>query len=358
VTLSSQATGFTQAQSTSENGDYIFPSVRIGNTRLKWKSPAFPPLPSKNIVATVNARQRVDIVLKVGQVTEVVTVVETAPLLESDNSSKGQVVTAKKIVDLPVLGRNYSQFALLAPGVRESQSGNQGSIVFRREGSYNVNGMRSVFNNFLLDGIDNNFYGTTNQGFSNQAIQPSPDSVAEFRMTVNTYSAEFGRTAGAVMNVATKSGSNQFHGSLWNFFQNETLNATGFFKPVRNQKPLNKRNQFGGTFGGPIVKDRTFFFADYEGSRWRVSPFALTTVPNANMRAGILPLDVRVPFTLHRRPGPSDSGRDHHPRRSTCPHDPVRPPRPRRTASAQPGRRRRTRDRQQLRHLRSQPDRR
>jgi hypothetical protein len=298
VTLSSAATGFTQTQTTSENGDYVFPSVRIGIYTLKVEKPGFSSATAENITATVNARQRVDIVLKVGQVTEVVTVVETAPLLESDNSSKGQVVTAKKIVDLPVLGRNYSQFALLAPGVRESQSGNQGSIVFRREGSYNVNGMRSVFNNFLLDGIDNNFYGTTNQGFSNQATQPSPDSVAEFRMTVNTYSAEFGRTAGAVMNVATKSGSNELHGSLWNFFQNETLNATGFFKPVQNQKPLNKRNQFGGTFGGPIVKDRTFFFADYEGSRWRVSPFALTTVPSASMRAGILPLDVRVPFSF------------------------------------------------------------
>lgn len=298
VTLSSEATGFIQTQTTTENGDYVFPSVRIGQYTLKVEKPGFSTVTIENIVATVNARQRVDIVLKVGQVTEVVTVVETAPLLESDNSSKGQVVTSKKIVDLPVLGRNYSQFALLAPGVRESQSGNQGSIVFRREGSYNVNGMRSVFNNFLLDGIDNNFYGTTNQGFSNQAIQPSPDSVAEFRMTVNTYSAEFGRTAGAVMNVATKSGSNQFHGSLWNFFQNEKLNATGFFKPVQNQKPLNKRNQFGGTFGGRIVKDRTFFFVDYEGSRWRVSPFALTTMPSENMRAGILPLDVRVPFTF------------------------------------------------------------
>lgn len=298
VTIRSEATGFTQTQSTTESGDYVFPSVRIGQYSLKVEKPGFSVATVENIIATVNARQRVDLVLRVGQVTEVVTVVETAPLLESDSSSKGQVVTAKKIVDLPVLGRNYSQFALLAPGVRESQSGNQGSIVFRREGSYNVNGMRSVYNNFLLDGIDNNFYGTTNQGFSNQAIQPSPDSVAEFRMTVNTYSAEFGRTAGAVMNVATKSGANEVHGSLWNFFQNEKLNATGFFKPVQNQKPLNKRNQFGGTLGGPIVKDRTFFFVDYEGSRWRVSPFALTTMPNDNMRAGILPLDVRVPFTF------------------------------------------------------------
>lgn len=298
VTISSAVTGFTQSALTNDSGDYIFPTVRIGEYKVTAERDGFATATAENVILTVNARQRVDLALRVGQVTEVVTVTEVTPLLETDNSSKGQVITSKKILDLPVLGRNYSAFALLAPGVRESQAGNQGSIVFRREGSYNVNGLRSVFNNFLLDGIDNNFYGTTNQGFSNQAIQPSPDSVAEFRMTVNTYSAEYGRTAGAVMNVASKSGTNEFHGSVWNFFQNDKLNATGFFKPPQNRKPVNKRNQFGGTFGGPIAKDRTFFFVDYEGSRWRAHSFALTTLPNANMRNGILPLDVRVPFTF------------------------------------------------------------
>jgi hypothetical protein len=153
------------------------------------------------------------------------------------------------VVELPLQGRSYANLALLAPGVRQSQSGNQGSIAFRREGSYNVNGLRSVWNNFLLDGIDNNFYGTTNQGFSNQSIQPSPDSVAEFRLIVNAYSAEFGRSGGAVMNVASKSGTNTLHGALWEFLQNEKLNATGFFKPTLNRKPINKRNQFGAAVG-------------------------------------------------------------------------------------------------------------
>lgn len=298
VTIRSAATGFNQMQVTTEEGNYTFPTVRIGEYTITAEKDGFSMATASNVVLTVNARQRVDLVLRVGQVTETVTVTAASPLLETDNSSKGQVITAAKIVELPVLGRTYSSFALLAPGVRQSQVGNQGSIAFRREGSYNVNGMRSVYNNFLLDGIDNNFYGTTNQGFSNQAAQPSPDSVAEFRMTVNTYSAEFGRTAGAVMNVASKSGSNDFHGSLWEFFQNDALNATGFFKPVQNRKPNNKRNQFGGTFGGRIVRDRTFFFVDYEGSRWRIAPFALATLPDQNMRNGILPLDVRVPYNF------------------------------------------------------------
>jgi hypothetical protein len=298
VTLNSPDTGFQQVVLTNEFGDFIFPSVRIGAYKVTAEKEGFAPSTAENVVLTVNARQRVDLVLKVGQVTETVTVVEITPLLETDNSSKGQVITSRKIVELPVLGRNYSFFALLSPGVRESQFSNQGSIVFRREGSYNVNGLRSVYNNFLLDGVDNNFYGTTNQGFSNQAIQPSPDSVAEFRLITNTYSAEFGRTAGAVMNVSSKSGANEIHGSVWHFFQNEKMNATGFFKPVQNRKPINKRNMFGFTLGGPLRKDRTFYFVDYEGSRWRAHTFALTSLPNEAMRNGVLPLDVRVPFTF------------------------------------------------------------
>lgn len=298
VTLLNQGTGISQNTTTNENGDYIFPTARIGTYKVTAEMQGFSQGAAENVSITVNARQRVDLTLRVGQVTETVNVVAEAPLLETDSSSKGQIIASKQIVELPVLGRTYSAFALLAPGVRQSQSGNQGSIAFRREGSYNVNGLRSVFNNFLLDGVDNNFYGTTNQGFSNQAAQPSPDSVAEFRMTVNAYSAEFGRTGGAVMNVASKSGTNEFHGSVWNFLQNERLNATGFFKPPLNQKPVNKRNQFGFTFGGPIRKDRTFFFADYEGSRWRIAPFQLTSVPTADMRRGVLPLDVRVPYTF------------------------------------------------------------
>lgn len=298
VTVRNIATGITNVAQTDANGDFIFPTLRIGLYKLTVEKQGFSTAVADNVNLTVNARQRVDFSLQVGQVSETVNVTEVTPLLETDSSSKGQVIQTKQMTELPVLGRTYASFALLSPGVRESQVGNQGSVAFRREGAYNVNGLRSVFNNFILDGVDNNFYGTTNQGFSNQAIQPSPDSVAEFRMMVNAYSAEFGRSGGAVMNVATRSGTNTFHGSAWNFLQNTKLNATGFFKPVDNRKPPTVRNQFGFTFGGPIVKDRTFFFADFEGSRWRINPFALTSVPNAQMRAGVLPVDVRVPVNF------------------------------------------------------------
>jgi hypothetical protein len=298
ITVTNQGTGIVLTGESSEAGEYVFPTLRIGQYKVSAEKSGFATATAENVVLTVNARQRIDLSLKVGQVTEIVNVEAATPLLETDNSSKGQVIASRQIVELPIIGRNYSNLALLAPGVRQSQVGNQGSIAFRREGAYNVNGLRSVWNNFTLDGVDNNFYGTTNQGFSNQAIQPSPDSVSEFRLVVNAYSAEFGRSGGAVMNVASKSGTNSYHGSLWHFLQNEKMNATGFFKPSLNQKPLNKRNQFGATFGGRIIKDRTFFFADYEGSRWRIAPFSLTSVPTQTMRDGILPLDVRVPHNF------------------------------------------------------------
>lgn len=305
VTAENKATGISATAKTDDDGNYLFPTLRIGTFRISAAQQGFANAVAEDVRLTVTARQRVDLTLQVQSVSETVNVVEVTPLLETDNSSKGQVIQARQITELPVLGRTYSSFALLSPGVRESNSSNSGSVAFRREGAYNVNGLRSVFNNFVLDGVDNNFYGTTNQGFSNQAVQPSPDSVAEFRMMVNTYSAEFGRTGGAVMNAASRSGTNSFHGTLWNFFQNNRLNATGFFKPVDNRKPQNNRNQFGFTFGGPVIRNRTFFFADYEGSRWRISPFALSSLPSATMRQGILPVDVRVPITYTSSTGQS-----------------------------------------------------
>ena len=298
VTVKNTATGIVTTALTDANGDYLFPTVRIGVYRVTAELTGFSTAAAEQVNVTVEARQRVDLVLQIGAMTEVVTITDQAPLLEADSSSKGQIIAEKQIVNLPILGRSYANLALLVPGVRQSQSGNQGDISFRREGSYNVNGLRSVYNNFLLDGIDNNFYGTTNQGFSNQAIQPSPDFVAEFRMSINTYSAEYGRTSGAVMNVSTRSGTNQFRGRVWNFIQNTALNATGFFRPTDGRKPQVNRNQFGFVFGGPIIKDRTFFMIDYEGSRWIQSPFGLASVPSLAQRQGILAADVRAPYSF------------------------------------------------------------
>ena len=160
-----------------------------------------------------------------------------------------------------------------------------------------MNGLRSMFNNFLIDGVDNNAYGTSNQGFSNQVMQPPPDAVSEFKVVTNNESAEYGRAAGATINVAYKSGGNSLHGSAWEFNRNTALNATGFFVPPSGQKPSLDRNQYGAVAGGPIVKNRAFFFADFEGFRQDREQAAFSTIATAAERAGIFPVAVRDPRT-------------------------------------------------------------
>ena len=178
----------------------------------------------------MNARQRVDLTLEVGQTSEQVTVTDAVALLETDTSRRGQVINPRQIVELPLNGRSYADLTLLVPGVAKSPLENQTDS--SRDASFNVNGQRSELNNFLLDGIDNNAYGTSNQGFSNQVIQPNPDALTEFKVETNNYSAEYGRATGAVINATIKSGTNQLHGELWEFLRNTDLNAIGFFKPV------------------------------------------------------------------------------------------------------------------------------
>src|SRR5262245_13525696 len=193
-------------------------------------------------------------------------------------------------------GREYSSLALLATGVRQSAL-NKSTNGTPREGAFNVNGLRSTFNNFLIDGVDNNAYGTSNQGFSNQVMQPPPDAVGEFKVVTNNESAEYGRSAGATVNVVYRSGTNQFRGDAWEFFRDTSLNATGFFKPASGEKPPMRRNQFGGVLGGPIVKSKAFFFGDYEGFRQDRKLPAFNTIPTAEQRQGILTLDIRDPRT-------------------------------------------------------------
>src|SRR5436309_3169113 len=163
-----------------------------------------------------------------------------------------------------VLGTVRDATGGVIQGVKVSPIGTGSNVtVLTREGSFNVNGLRSTFSNYMLDGLDNNAYGTSNQGFSNQVMQPPPDSVAEFQVVTNNESAEYGRSAGATVNVAYASGTNQLHLNLWEFLRNTDLNAVGFFRPrVGTQFPFH-RNQFGGSVGGPIVKNRAFFFVDY-----------------------------------------------------------------------------------------------
>jgi hypothetical protein len=295
ITVTNTETGVSQTRTTDANGSYEFVTVRIGTYVISAERPGFSIALVDDVRVTVGARLRVDMTLQVGQVTEQIEVSAAAPLLETDTSQRGQVITAEQTRALPLNGREYSALALLTTGVRLS-SLNTGGFT-PREGSFNVNGLRSTFNNFLIDGVDNNAYGTSNQGFSNQVMQPSPDAVGEFRVVTNNMSAEYGRSAGATINVAYASGTNRFRGSAWEFVRDTSMNATGFFRPPQNVKPPFERNQFGGVFGGPIARNRAFFFGDYEGFRQTRGLAATSTIATTAQRQGMLAVPVVNPLT-------------------------------------------------------------
>ena len=199
---------------------------------------------------------RVDLQLAVGQLTEKVEVTAASPLLETDTSQRSQVISGEQMRELALNGREYSSLALLSTGVRQSAL-NKSTNGTPREGAFNVNGLRSTFNNFLIDGVDNNAYGTSNQGFSNQVMQPPPDAVGEFRVVTNNQSAEYGRAAGATVNVAYRSGTNQFHGDAWEFFRDTALNATTYFKPAgRHRSRRCAATSSAASLGGPIVQEQ------------------------------------------------------------------------------------------------------
>lgn len=290
VILKSLDNGVEQNAVTDADGNYQFGSAKIGRYEVSASAPGFKKAVAQPFTATVGARQRLDLTLQVGDVAESVTVSDAAAVLETETSSRGTVVSAQQILNLPLNGRAYADLALLAPGVRRSLL----TAFAGRDASFNVNGMRSSQNNFVIDGVDNNAYGTSNQGFSNQVVQISPDAVQEFRIETNNFSAEYGRAGGAVINATIRSGGNQFHGAAWEFLRNTNLNAFGFFKNDLNRdgridksdKPVLKQNQFGVAIGGPIKKNKMFVFGDYEGYRRNSSTPTFSTLPQADLQAG------------------------------------------------------------------------
>jgi hypothetical protein len=294
ITLRNVNTGVAASTVTNSAGEYEFLTVKIGNYKVTAEAPGFSSTATDTFNVAVSARQRVDLTLQVGATTESITVTGAAAVVESDSTDKGQVVNSAVIDNMPLNGRSYSDLSLLAPGVQRSALSTAGDP---REGSFNVNGLPSSQNNFIMDGVDNNSYGTSNQGFSNQVVQLSPDAVQEFKVQTNNYSAEYGRAGGAVINASMRSGTNQLHGSLYEYLRNTDLNAVGFFKPVNNIKPVYQQNQFGGTIGGPIKRDKLFFFADYEGYRRIRKTLQFATLPTVAQREGNLGIPVVNPIT-------------------------------------------------------------
>ncbi len=280
VTVTDVDRGISFTTTTAGNGEYVVRPLKIGRYNVIVEVKGFKRTEVGPVTVDVQSRPQVNVELQVGGVTEVVKVTTQGPQLQTETSDLGQVVDSNTIVTLPLNGRNFAQLALLGAGVGPSEPGSRVETSF----GFSSNGARSLQNNFQLDGIDNNSDLGDNLNGTSYVIQPSIDALGEFKVQTNSYSAEFGRGNGAVMNAVIKSGTNQFHGDVYEFLRNDVFDARNAFDEFGRQ--AYQQNQFGATFGGPIRKDKTFFFGDYEGLRIRQALPQLVLVPTPSEIAG------------------------------------------------------------------------
>jgi outer membrane receptor protein involved in Fe transport len=279
VTANQTETGLTRAAVTDRQGEYVLVELPIGHYRLEVQAKGFRTYLQQGISLDVNETATVGIHLKLGAETQQVEVSADAALVQSTVSSLGQTVMEHEILDLPLDGRNFSQLGLLQPGVVPLTPGllEAGGPARANEG-YAVDGQRPESNNFMIDGADN--VSSVDGGF---VLKPPIDGIAEFKILSHNANAEFGRNTGSTTNIVTRSGSNSFHGAAWEFLRNDAMDSSDYF--TQSVQPL-KQNQFGATFGGPILKDKTFFFGYYEGFRNRQGETVPATVPSAAERQG------------------------------------------------------------------------
>ena len=275
ITLTNEATGISRDALTNDSGDYSFVEVAPGTYTVQFELAGFKKNVQKNVIVDVNQVVTLNSTLQIGGAQETVEVTSEAPQVDTTSTQLGAVINDRSVNELPLNTRDTYQFLQLQPGV-QSQLGSSGSLFAGSDdpGSVSVNGGRTRANNFNVNGGDAN-----DQFVNTPTIQPTPDAVEEFRVITNTFDAEYGRNSGSVVNVITKSGGNAFHGNIYEYFRNTILDARGY---PDTSKPQLNQNQFGGTFGGPIKKDRTFFFLSYEGRRIRDGvPGQLLNVPTA-----------------------------------------------------------------------------
>ena len=281
VTTRNQNTGLTRKAVTDPHGTYTLNLLPVGSYSLSVSHEGFRDKTVKDIVLQVDQQAREDLTLEVGSVQEQVTVEGTTPVLQADNSTVSQVVNNQEVTDLPMNGRNLNQLALITGAVVPANQSNVEAGSASTVQTFSVAGGRSNTNSFLIDGVAN-----TDDAIDNSALHPSLEMVQEFRLEANNYSAEFGHYSGGQVNITTRGGTDQFHGSLFEFFRNDALDAKNFFVLPTQSKPPLKRNQFGGSFGGPIKKDKLFFFGSYEGLRYTQGQTGTGTVPSPEMLQG------------------------------------------------------------------------
>lgn len=281
VTLSNVDTGVTSSTKTGSEGQYSFSPIKIGHYSVSATAPGFRTVHQNNVTVDVQQKVEVNLSLPVGQATETIVVDAAPPLLQTLDASVGQVIEQKTINDLPLNGRNFTFLAQLSAGVTQGQQDSRG---LGDSGSFAANGLRPAQNNYLLDGIDNNSNLVDFLNGTGYSVKPPVDAIQEFKVETNNYSAELGRSAGAVLNATIKSGTNQFHGTAWEFLRNDAFDAKNYFENGV-KKGEYRQNQFGASLGGPIRRDKTFFFMDYEGTRIRQAIPYVSTVPTALERS-------------------------------------------------------------------------
>ncbi|HEV2272641.1 MAG TPA: TonB-dependent receptor [Acidobacteriaceae bacterium] len=317
VTANNTATNVAHSTVSGKNGEYVLTELPPGDYTITVEAPGFRTLVQTGVSLQINQQARVDLALQVGQRAETVEVTGHPPLLEAESSSLGTVVGQQMVNQLPLNGRNFVQLATLSPGVNGVGESASGTIMSgarpddRRPGSEIFsNGNREGDNNFLYDGIDDNQRLTLSI-----TLRPAVEAVREFKIQTNLYSADIGRNSGAVVDVITKSGTNELHGSLFEFLRNSDVDARTYFNKKGTSFPSFRLNQFGGSLGGPVVlpklyngKNRTFFFMDYEGFRSSTQLFILGNVPTLRMRNGDFGETAPIYDPLTTRPNPNVPG--------------------------------------------------
>ena len=281
VDVNTNATTKTQADG---SGDYASPPLRPAEYKVVAEAQGFKTETRSTISLKVQDRLRMDFQMTVGSVSENIDVTEEAPIVQTETSSLGQVITTTQITELPLNGRDYIQLATLSTGVVRTSSGtngNSGGSSTGGQNSFVANGTRGTLNNFLLDGIDNN--SNDNGGV---VLRTNVDAIQEFKLQTNSYSAEFGRSGGAVVNAITKSGTSHYHGNVFEFFRNSALDARDYFEDPTQPKASFKQNQFGGTLGGPIIKNKLFWFGDYQATSIRNPLTWVSAIPDLAERTG------------------------------------------------------------------------
>ena len=287
VTVTQTDTNVVHKVQTNSSGAFLVVNLAPGRYLVEAEAAGFAKA-VQAVILEVAQRARLDFTLGVEGLAETVTVEAARRLLNTEDADLGTVIDQTAVSKLPLAIRNWDDLLALVPGVQGDRFTEEGGgTSFGRTGGVNVHGARSLQNNFLLDGVDNNSISTNVQELTTQVSRPSVDAIQEFKVITSPYSAEYGRSPGAAISVTTKSGTNEIHGTVYDYYRNEGMDANNFFSERAGQpKPANDQNQFGANLGGPIMKDRAFFFVDYEGTRITRGVTRITRVPTADDRAG------------------------------------------------------------------------